>query len=126
MVLLEMSIPQVGTKRYMVLLLFFAVKNKIYLLVGREKITGLKDDSDAGKKAVYESSSITSSSDSNEEEEISEVSSQLEMIQEKDDDSDYFVRILIDNTFLKHLDDPEYLDLSYKDLFGKLESLVKH
>lgn len=101
MVLLEMSVPQVGSKRYNVLLLFFGLKNKIYLLVGREKITGHKDESD-GMKHVSDSSSNTTENLDEED----EVSSQLEMIQEKDDDSEFFVRILIDNTFLQHLDDP--------------------
>ena len=48
------------------------------------------------------------------------------MVQERDDDSEYFVRILIDNTFLQYLDDPDFVDLSYKDLFQKLEILVRH
>jgi ribosomal protein S17 len=39
-VLLELAVPQAHTKRYEVMLLFFAVRNQIYLLIGREKITG--------------------------------------------------------------------------------------
>ena len=37
MVLLEQRTPQVGSKRYDVLLLFFTVRNQIYMLIGREK-----------------------------------------------------------------------------------------
>ena len=45
-----MSVPQAGSKRYLVLLLFFQISNQLYLLLGREKIIGHKSESDARPK----------------------------------------------------------------------------
>ena len=65
------------------LCLFFQQKNEIYLLLGREEIH--KNDKNS---------------------EVSGTSSQLQQINEKDDDSPYFVQINIDQIFLSYLDEP--------------------
>ena len=54
------------------------------------------------------------------------VSSHLEAIQGVDDDSAYFVRLLIDKVFLSYTEDENLQDLSFQLLFERLEMLVKN
>ena len=44
----------------------------------------------------------------------------------KDDDSEYFLRILLDQTFTRHLKDPQFYTSDVKELAGKLDDMPKN
>ena len=48
------------------------------------------------------------------------------MIQERDDDSVYFVRLLIDKQFLDLLNDESLKDINFSQLFNKLPTLAQN
>lgn len=60
------------------------------------------------------------------QDELSIVSSQMGYQQEKDDDSEYFVRILLDYTFTKHLNDPQFITPDVTELASRLDEMPKN
>lgn len=77
--------------------LFFEENNQIYLLLGRKENDDKTDDDESH---TFTSSSISKATGMNMPD------SDIESQEDEDDDSPYFVKILLDAKFLVHLEEP--------------------
>ena len=106
--------PDPGDPGQKCLVLFFSVRNQVYMLLGRE------EDDDEKRSHSQVGGDSGSALDR-----MSRTSSQLaNQMKEQDDDSPYFVKITLDSRFLSYLEEPGLVEPS--EIPGRTDILVEN